>query len=327
MTDTTPESMADPFSSSAEVGGGQTISVVLMELAREHDDILLVAPDIGRTPATGRFVDAFPERFIDVGIAETNAVSIAAGLAADGFRPVLIGMGAFLAAKCAEQIRTDVAFNRLPVTMISAWGGIEMGYFGASHHALEDIAVLRGIPGLTIASAADDRATGGLLRTALYSGGPTYLRAASSFGGEVYPDLPDLPVGRVHTLLPPGEVTLVGTGLGVPLALAAAELLRDRGVRAGVLDAAYLKPFDAETVVAAGRAGRGLVVVEEHNVTAGLTALVAEALARAGEPVPVRGIGFPDEELAVAMPPQLLERYGLTPAAVADAAEKLVWRS
>lgn len=221
--------MADPFSytSAAEVEGGAIVGRTLIELAQERDDIVLIAPDIGRGPATMAFIEAYPDRYIDTGIAEANSVSVAAGLAASGFRPFVFGIGAFLAPKCAEQIRTDVAMNKLPVTMISAWGGLDMGYFGPSHHALEDINILRGAPHLTIASAADNAAMRALMRAGIADGLPLYIRAPSSMGSDVYRSTPDFARGAAHVIAKGRDIALIGTGLGTSLCVQAAARLKE----------------------------------------------------------------------------------------------------
>jgi transketolase len=310
--------MVDPFSftNAAEVEGGAIIGRTLIELARERDDIVLIAPDIGRGPATMSFIEAFPDRYIDTGIAENNSVSIAAGLAASGMRPFVFGIGAFLAPKCLEQIRTDIAINRLPVTLVSAWGGLDMGYFGASHHGLEDISILRGTPHLTIASAADDAAMRSLMHRAVADGLPLYIRSPAAAGKAVYPDAPAFRHGALQTVREGGDVVLIGTGLGTSLCVEAADLLQAAGLPATVVDAVYLKPFDGDALCRLARGARALVVVEEHNTAAGLAALVAEALGRGGVAVPFGAVGLPDGDIAVAVPPQLYARYGLTAEAI-----------
>jgi len=327
MSNTSIE-MADPFSykSAAEVEGGAAIGRTLIELARERDDIVLIAPDIGRGPATMPFIEAYPDRYIDTGIAENNSVSIAAGLAASGYRPFVLGIGAFLAPKCVEQIRTDIAMNRLPVTLISAWGGLDMGYFGASHHGLDDITLLRGTPHLTVAFAADNAAMGSIMRTGVADGLPLYIRAPSSVGDDVYSGTPRFERGTANVLTRGKDVVLIGTGLGTSLCAQAAVVLKDTGVSATVVDLAYLKPFDGDTICRLARESGRLVVVEEHNSSAGLASLVAEALGRGGIAARLEAVGLPDDDLAIAVPRQLLERYGLTAEAIAAKARALCGR-
>jgi transketolase len=321
--------MVDPFSfnNAAEVEGGAVIGQTLIELARERDDIVLIAPDIGRGPATMAFIDAFPDRYIDTGIAENNSVSIAAGLAAAGFRPFVLGIGAFLAPKCAEQIRTDIGVNKLPVTLISAWGGLDMAFFGASHHSIEDISILRGTPHLTIASAADNASMRSLMRAAVADGLPCYIRAPSAAAADVYGSPPRFARGGLSIVSKGVDVILFGTGLGTSLCVQAAAVLEESGVSVTVVDAAYLKPFDGETTCRLARTARAIVVVEEHNVSAGLTSLVAEALGRGGVAVPLEGVGLPDGDLAVAVPHRLYARYGLTAEAIAAKARAVFGRS
>lgn len=306
--------MVDPFSytSAAEVEGGAIIGQTLIELASERDDIVLIAPDVGRGPATTQFINAFPDRYIDTGIAESNAVSIAAGLAATGYRPFVFGIGAFMAPKCLEQIRTDVAVNCLPVTMISAWGGLDMGFFGVSHHGLEDISMLRATPHLKIASAADNRAMRELMRRGVEDGQPLYIRAPSAFAQDVYDQHAAFEPGKLNLIGDGQDILLVGTGLGTSLCHQALPVLAQSGVRATVVDAAYLKPFDSVQIAHLASAIPRILVVEEHNGSAGLASLVAEAAGRGGVAARIDTIGLPDGDLAVAVPAQLFERYGLT---------------
>lgn len=325
MSNSTLE-MADPFSytSAAEVEGGAVIGETLIELARKRDDIVLVAPDVGRGPATMSFIEAYPDRFIDTGIAETNAVSIGAGLAAEGFRSFVFGIGAFMAPKCLEQIRTDVAINKLPVTMISAWGGLDMGFFGASHHGVEDISMLRGTPHLVIASAADNRAMRAIMLQGIERAEPLYIRATSEAAGDVYKSTPEFDFGKLAILHEGKDVTLIGTGLGTSVCAQAAVLLEREGISATVADAVYLKPFDAEGVCRLAKTGAPILTVEEHNVVSGLGSLVAEALGRGGVSARLETVGLPDGDLAVAVPAQLYERYGLTAESVAARAKALI---
>lgn len=322
-----PIDMADPFSSTsaAEVEGGAAVGETLIELANERDDIVLLAPDVGRGPATTSFIDAFPERYVEAGIAETNSVSMAAGLAAAGMRPFVLGIGAFLAPKCLEQIRTDIAINRLPVTMIAAWGGLDMGFFGASHHGLEDFSILRGTPHLVVASAADANAMRALMRFAIAEAKPIYLRNPTDAARDVYETPPTFTLGEAKVLAEGKDVLLVGTGFGTHLCKEAAAILAQEGIRASVVDAVFLKPFDGATIARLAAETGAVVTVEEHNILSGLNAMVAESLGRAGVRAELDAIGLPDGDIDVAAPPILYERYDLTPEAVARRA-KALWK-
>lgn len=326
LADRSSGEMADPFSfntGAAEVSGGDALARTLLELASQRDDIVLVAPDIGAGPASAAFIERYPERFFDVGIAENNSVSVAAGLAASGMRPFVLGMGAFLALKCAEQIRTDIAFNHLPVMLVSAWGGVEMGYFGTSHHALEDFTVLRGIPNLVVAAAADHNAARALIHLGVQRGEPMYMRAEPTAGPVVYDEPPALEFGRLRVLRDGSDVCLVGSGITVSSSLRASEMLASRGVDATVVDLSFIKPFDDEGIRDLASRIPNIVVAEEHNRTAGIGSLVAESLGRAGIAARIATLGFPDEDLAVAFPAQLFERYGVDAESIAERAQAL----
>lgn len=176
--------------------------------------------------------------------------------------------------------------------------------------------MLRGTPHLTIASAADDVAMRALIRAAVVDGVPSYIRAPSTFAAPVYDVPPSFERGKLHEVGSGGDILLVGTGLGTSLCAQARSILADNGVEVLLLDAAWLKPFDAADLCRRAATARAIVTVEEHNETAGLASLVAEALGRGGISCPLETIGLPDGDLAVAVPNLLFERYGLTVGAI-----------
>ncbi|MGP3961707.1 transketolase family protein [Nonomuraea sp. 3N208] len=319
--------MADPFSfnmGAAEVGGGAAIGRALADLADERDDIVVVTPDMAVTPVGGAFAARHPDRLFDLGIAENNAVSVAAGMAASGYVPYVIMMGAFASLKCAEQIRTDLAYNALRVRVLAAWSGLAMGYFGTSHHAVEEIGLARSIPGLTVVAPSDDASARALLRSTVDHPGPVLFRLGDGEESDVHRSEPHVPRGAMVAVRAGGDATVIATGRGVQAAAEAADRLAEEGIRVEVLDALYLKPLDEEAIVeAACRTGR-ILTVEEHNVVGGLGTAVAEVLARHGVVAHLALQGLPDERLVAGLPAQLYERYGLTPAGVEQRLRRLV---
>ena len=294
----------------------------LLRLVEERDDVVVLSADMGA--AVGDLRDRHPDRYFELGIAETNVVSVAAGMAACGLRPYVVSMGPFGAIKCAEQLRADVAYTRLPVRFVARLSGLAMGFFGTSHHAVEDIAIARSITNLTVVAPSDERSTVALLRSTVDHPGPVFFRVSESAQYEVYPELPRLQPGRFATVRAGTDATVIATGVGVGAALGAAGVLEAEGISVEVLDAVYLKPLDEEEILRAAGTTGAILTVEEHGVVGGLGAAVAEVLGRYEAPARMRIHGLPDADLDVALPAALLERYGLTPAGVADEVRELL---
>jgi transketolase len=291
------------------------------KLAADDPRILTLTADLSNVLA--EFRERFADRYIELGIAETNSVSLAAGLATCGYVPYIYSMAPFGVIKCAEQLRTDVAYNHLPVRLVGRLSGLAMGFFGTSHHAIEDIAIARTLPNLTVVAPADGRAVLSLMRATAGLPGPVYVRVSEN-APSVYDAVPELELGRWPRLRAGADVSLIGHGLGAGLAVRAAAELAAHGVGADVYDAAYLKPFDEDAVVAtAGRTGR-VVTVEDHTTTGGLASIVAEVVARHKLAVDLVAVALPDEDLAVGVPAELYEHYGLTVSGVAGTARALV---
>jgi transketolase len=294
----------------------------LLRLVEERDDVVVLSADMGAVVSELR--ERHPRRYVELGIAETNTVSVAAGMAACGLLPYIVSMGPFGAIKCAEQLRADVAYTHLPVRFVARLSGLAMGFFGTSHHAVEDIAIARSITNLTVVAPCDERSAVALLRSTVDHPGPVFVRVSEGVDSVVYADVPTIERGRFVAVRQGTDATIVATGLGVPAALGAAELLAAEGVSVAVLDAAYLKPLDEAAILLAAETTGAILTVEEHNVVGGLGTAVAEVLARHRASVRLRIHGLPDEDLDVGVPAVLLERYGLTPAGVADRVRELL---
>jgi transketolase len=300
---------------------GDVVELELIRLIEENPDVVVLSADMGG--AIPELRERHPDRYVEFGIAETNTMSVAAGMAAGGLVPYVLSMAPFGALKCAEQIRTDLAYTRLPVRIVARLSGLAMGFFGPSHHAVEDIAITRSIAGLTVVAPSDNASTTALLRSTAGHPGPVFIRVSAGIQSEVHPEVPDIPYGRFVPVRDGSDVTVIATGTGVAAAVGAAEILSGEGVSVGVLDAAYLKPLDEEAILAAAERTGAILTVEEHSVVGGLGAAVAEVLGRHRVAAKVALHGLPDEELEVGTPAALLERYGITPVAVADAVRRL----
>lgn len=267
---------------------------------------------------------AAAERYVNLGIAEHNLIGVAAGLAASGWRPYVNTMATFAATRALEAVKVDVAYNHLPVRIVATHAGLSAGHLGPTHHALEDLAALRALPGLTVAVPADAGSAVSLLVQTTDLPGPLYLRLgrrptpALPPGADAEPEL-----GRLQVIRPGGRVVLVGCGPpALHAALGAARQLADEGVDTGLLHAHTLRPFDAATLLAHTARAELVVTVEEHWLVGGLGSAVAEALAEAGPADGARRllrVGLPDEFVsAVGDQDHLLARYGITADGVAD---------
>jgi len=286
------------------------------ELGAEDERIVTLAADMSNTVA--EFIAKFPERYIEVGIAETNSVSLAAGLASAGLVPYIYSMSPFGMLKTCEQWRTDVDYNHLPVRLVGRLSGLAMGYFGTSHYAVEDIAIARTMNNTVVLSPADAASCVALMRSTASVEGPVYIRIAEGVG-KVYDHAPKLRSG--------GDITLIGHGRGLGLAAEAAEaLFESDSVEADVFDAAYLRPYDETALLASAEKTGRVLTVEEHSVVGGLGTIVAEAIARAGLSVRLDQVALPDEDLEVGVPADLYEFYGLTTANVTKRALALARR-
>jgi transketolase len=306
----TQPKMVDVFTDDLDTAiASNPAGYVVARLADDDPRIYTLSADMSATLAD--FRERHPDRYVEMGIAETNSISVAAGLATTGLVPYIYSMGPFGAIKCAEQLRTDVAYNHLPVRFVARLSGLAMGFFGTSHHAVEDVAIMRTLANVTVTAPADANAVVGIMRATAGHPGPVYYRISENTL-PVYGSPPDFPYGRWVQLRDGDDVTIIGHGLGTGLAVKAAEALAERGVRAEVFDAVYLKPFDEEAILGAARRTGRIVTVEDHLQVGGLGALVAETLGRNGLAAKLRTLALPDEDLDVGVPAVLYDHYGLT---------------
>ena len=291
---------------------------VVAELAAADPRVVLVSQDFG--PVRG-FTDRFPARHLDVGISEENLIGVAAGLAHAGKLPFVLGMAPFVTMRGFEQIRDDCAYNRNPVKFLAPFSGLEAGPWGATHHAIEDVALLRTIPGLTILSPADPGESHRAIRAAASIDGPVYVRLGFLRPIAGY-DAPFVP-GEIVTLRDGDDAAILATGSTVAIALAAHEALRAGGLAARVLNVHTLKPLDRAAIERAARATGRLVTVEEHFVDGGLGGAVAEILAELGHGR-LRRVGVRDRFCTEVAPyPELLRIHGIDADGVAAAVRSL----
>ena len=296
-------------------------SVAAPALAEQLDRTLFIAADVAASAGFERFRTAFPDRLLNIGIAEQNMVGIAAGLAKEGFIPFAFSFSPFASLRAADQIRMCLGYMGLPVKIISLAAGLGMGINGPSHYGLEDIAFLRSVPGITILSPADATETVKALLAAAEHPGPVYIRLTGAQNQPpVYKEDYNFVIGKAIHLREGKDVAFLATGTMVHAAQKAADLLAEQGVSAGVINMHTIAPLD-EAAVRQACAARLIITVEEHAVVGGLGSAVAEVLAEGGTHPPLLRIGLAAYPHA-AVYEQLLQQQGLTPEGLAQRVQK-----
>ncbi len=295
----------------------------LAEFGEKYDFVVLDA-DLAAATKTGIFKKKFPERFFDCGIAEGNMMTVAAGIATTGKVVFASTFAMFAAGRAFEQVRNSIAYPHLNVKIGATHAGITVGEDGATHQCLEDLGVMRTIPGMAIVNPADAVEARAAVLWAINYNGPVYLR----FGRLAVPVIFDesdysFEFGKNKMLRDGSDVTIMATGTMVYMALEAAEILASEGISAKVLNVHTIKPLDTESVIDAAKTTGCIVTAEEHNIIGGLGSAVAEAVAEA-YPVPVLRVGVEDRFGKSGKVAPLLEAYGLTPAAIANKARAAI---
>lgn len=296
---------------------------MLVELAEKYPELVVLDADLSSATMTKSFAKAYPDRFLDMGIAEANMIGVAAGLSTCGKKPFANSFAMFTAGRAYEQVRNSVAYPHLNVKCVGSHGGLSVGEDGATHQCLEDLALMSAIPGMTVVNPCDGNEMRQAVMALIEYNGPAYLRLGR-MAVETVTDTIDgykFELGKAAMLRDGKDVTIAATGLMVQRALAAAELLSGEGVSARVLDFHTIKPLDGEALLAAAKETGCIVTTEEHSIMGGLGSAVAGFI---GEhcPVPVVRHGVNDEFGRSGKAEQVLEAYGLTPAGIAAKVKK-----
>ncbi|HYB07099.1 MAG TPA: transketolase family protein [Nitrososphaerales archaeon] len=294
----------------------------LLELGASNPEVVVVGADTTGSLKSGVFASKFPERFFNVGIAEQNLVSIAAGLALAGKVAYAGTYAIFVPGKSVDQIRNNIAYPNLNVKLVCSHGGISVGPDGASHQQVEDIAIMRSIPKMRVIVPADAASTKAAIRSIATIPGPFYVRLTRPSTPVVYDSSFEYRLGRAEVLREGPDVAIFACGIMVAEALKAADSLKARGLSASVVDLHTIKPIDSGTIARfAQKCGR-LVTAEEHNIMGGMGSAVAEVL---GEecPTPMRRVGVMDTFGESGESGELLKKYGLTSSNIEQAALSL----
>jgi len=297
----------------------------LEEMAAADPRVCAVANDSLSSAKLKNFKAKFPERFVNVGIAEQNMVGVGAGLANGGMIPYVCGASCFITARAMEQVKVDLAYTRANVKLCAMSPGMAYGQLGPTHHSIEDLAWMRVLPNLAVIVPADPVETAAVMRYSLVHEGPMFLRIARVPVPRVHGDDYEFRLGKAVQLRGGSDVTLIANGLMVSRALDAADALEARGISARVLNMSTVKPLDREAILDAARTTRGIVTAEEALAAGGLGGAVAEVLAQE-HPAPMRILGVPDVFAPTGTAEFLLEYYGLTAAGIERAALELLQR-
>jgi len=288
----------------------KAFSDTLLALAEANPDILALTSDSRGSASLNQFASVLPRQLIEAGIAEQNIVGMAAGLAKSGKVPFVCSPAAFLSMRSIEQIKVDCAYSGANVKLIGISGGVSYGALGATHHSLQDLAVMRSIPGLTVVVPSDNQQTAELTSQIAYMEGPVYMRLGRQAVPSVHgPHMPSQ-LGRGLMLQDGQDLTLIGAGEVMPGVLEAAHMLEDGlGAAVRVVEIHTIKPLDEEIIMAAAET-RAVVVVEEHSVHGGLGSACASVLSQFC-PVPVCILGIPDEPPVTGSQSEIFRHYGL----------------
>ena len=297
----------------------------LADLASERDDIVVLDADLAGSTKTSDFKKVCPERFIEVGIAEQNMVGIAAGLAASGKTAFASTFGVFASGRCWEQIRLAVAYPKLNVKIVATHCGISVGEDGASHQALEDMAIMRALPNMTVISPADAYEAYSATKAIADYNGPVYMRMGRAEFPTITKEGEPFRIGKATVMREGKDVTLIGCGQVVSFCLDAAEMLAAEGVSAEVINMSTIKPLDVEAVVVSVSKTGCCVTAEEHSIIGGLGSAVAEVLSESVV-APLERVGTNDTFGESGKPDELMAKYGLTAEHIADAARKSISR-
>jgi transketolase len=287
----------------------------LVELGTEHPEVVVLTADLSRSTRATDFFAAFPERAFNLGIAEQNMVGCAAGLAASGLVPFVINIATFQTMRSFEQIRSDFGYPRLKGVFMSIWSGLSGGYVGATHHAIEDLALMRLIPNMAVLAPANSEDTAAATRAAFDYPGPVYLRIANGMDPSGNDGNPFV-LGTMAVTHEGSDATIIACGPQITDANRAARRLAEDGLHARVLYCHTVKPLDAGAVLAAARDTRVLVTVEDHTTIGGLGSAVAETLAQAGAATPLVRLGVPDVFAPIGYAPELYAHFGYDAAGI-----------
>lgn len=304
----------------------ETFGLTLSEIAQVNSKVVVLDADLANSTRADIFAAAHPARFLQMGIAEQNMMGVAAGLATQGFIPVVSTFACFAVYRALDQVRVLVAQPHLNVKIVGGYSGLLTGFTGKTHQATDDLSVMRSIPGMVVIAPGDETETRTALRAAVEYVGPVYLRLTRDPGRQIFVGEETFEIGRARWLCDGRDVTIFSTGQQTTRVLEALKLLGNRGLSAALVHVPTIKPLDSQLIRNAARATGLVVSVEEHSVIGGLGGAIAEALGEE-QPLPLLRLGIQDRWGESASNDALLERHGLSPARLAESVADFVERA
>jgi transketolase len=298
----------------------------LVELGEKHPNIVVLDADLSKSTKTILFAKKFPDRFFEMGIAEANMISAAAGLASCGKIPFASTFAVFATGRVYDQIRIDVAYSEANVKIFATHGGISVGKDGASHQMIEDLTLMRVLPNMTVLAPSDAMLTRRLVELMAVTPGPMYARIGRANSPIVYTkeEMKDIQIGKGFMTKDGSDVSIIACGTMVDQALDAYELLKKSGVSARIIDMHTIKPLDEKLVLQCVKETNAIVTVEEHSVIGGLGGAVSEVLAEHRASIPFHRIGVQDMFCESGEPDELFEKYGLSASHISKSVKKLL---
>lgn len=306
----------------AKISNRVAYGAALAELGALDPRVVVLDADVAKATCTAEFAKRYPTRFFEMGIAEQNMMSVAAGLATMGFIPFVSTFAVFATMRAVEQFRNMVAYPNLPVKVVATHAGIENGGDGATHQSVEDIAIMRAIPNVKVIVPSDHISTKKIIHALPQIEGPVYVRLGRSENEAIYGEDFSFVPGKAVELMPGEDLAILAVGDMVEKAVAAGKILREKGIKARIVDVLTVKPLDEEMVLKAARETRGIITVEDHNIYGGLGSAVAEVLARRS-PQTVTMIGLADRFGLSGECEELKEYFGLSVKRIVEEAERL----
>lgn len=297
---------------------------ILVKLGRKNKDIVVLDADMKRSCALEAFQKQFPERYLSIGIAEQNMMGMAAGLAAYGKIPFVNSYACFLSTKSCDQLRVAVAYTKLNVKIIAGHGGLATGPDGATHQALEDIGIVRSIPGMTLIVPSDYKETErAVVASCINYKGPVYIRLTRPDVDSIFNDSYEFQIGKASVVKEGSDATIIACGVMVSLALGAANTLSKQGINTRVINMSSIKPLDNQAIIKAAEDTGAIVTAEDHNIYGGLGSAVAEVLVE-NSPVPMQRVGVRDSFGKSGSTEELFKIYGLSASHIVNAVQRVI---
>lgn len=303
----------------SRIGSRGVFGQAILAVAEHHPDMMVMSADLGNSSGLDRFKKSYPNQFLNIGIAEQNMIGVAAGLAKEGYNVFATSFAPFITMRAAEQVRMNLGYMGMNVKAVAIGSGVSMAFLGNSHYGIEDAAVMRSIPNITVVSPADCAEIFKTVQAAAKFEGPMYIRLTGAVGNPpVYTEDYSFEIGKAVILREPAEVTFIATGSMVYESLEAAKLIEQSGVKAGVINMHTIKPLDIDAVESALQHSKVIVTVEEHSVIGGLGSAVAEYKALKRNAPPQLLLGLPDKFDVTGDYRFLLDRHGLVATKISN---------